>query len=84
MSARASSRTTVPGSVASPTRKPTPASSRDTSGPASAMPASRPGVAAGRSISETPPSTCRLIRRTGSPDLSARNVWLSSCTRTDR
>ena len=56
----------------------------ETAGPAAAMPASRPAVLAGRSISETPPSRCRLIRRTGSPACSATTVWLSSWTRTDR
>ncbi len=73
----------MPGSSSSPTPKATAASSSETSGPATAIPASRPGVSAGRSISETPPSRCRLIRRTGRPERSATTVWLSSCTRTD-
>ncbi len=80
---RARRRPTVPGSSSSPTRKASPATRSETSGPATAMPASRPGVSAGRSISETPPSRCRLIRRTGSPTRSATTVWLSSCTRTE-
>ncbi|OLT13252.1 hypothetical protein BJF79_21075 [Actinomadura sp. CNU-125] len=64
-------------------RRPSPARTRLTRGPAKAMRNSRPGVGASRSMEVSPPRMWRVTERTGSPRTRAVTAWLSSWTKTE-